>query len=247
MKTALLFLFLFKIVPVAAQYCCTEVGKVLYYTTVDKKEEKTLRDSALVRDVIRENERIVVDLRWYGDSYNSTQIMEGENKEVFIYRKKTGITDFIMLDAEVENTVVRLEYLSKYPEQDRVKAEKEYKEYSKYMYSEGRISIPIKGNAVMDEELPPCKYAQKIGFMSMSASLKGKYIGKEKVRTPAGDFDCIKIYTDSQVKFMLFSEKEYSMSWYAQGIGLVKKEIYTKRRKLLKSMTLDIIRKPGHN
>ena len=44
MKTALLFLFLFKIVPVAAQYCCTEVGKVLYYTTVDKKEEKTLRD-----------------------------------------------------------------------------------------------------------------------------------------------------------------------------------------------------------
>lgn len=112
-----------------------------------------------------------------------------------------------MLDAEVENTVVRLEYLSKYPEQDRVKAEKEYKEYSKYMYSEGRISIPIKGNAVMDEELPPCKYAQKIGFMSMSASLKGKYKGKEKVRTPAGDFDCIKIYTDSQVKFMLFPKK----------------------------------------
>lgn len=37
------------------------------------------------------------------------------------------------------------------------------------------------------------------------------------------------------------------MSWYAQGIGLVKKEIYTKRGKLLKSMTLDIIRKPGHN
>ena len=68
MKTALLFLFLFKIIPVAAQYCCTEVGKVLYYTTVDKKEEKTLRDSALVRDVIRENERIVIDLRWYGDS-----------------------------------------------------------------------------------------------------------------------------------------------------------------------------------
>lgn len=88
MKVALFFLFLFKIVPVAAQYCCTEVGKVLYYTTVDKKEEKTLRDSALVRDVIRENERIVVDLWWYGDSYNSTQIMEGENKEVFIYRKK---------------------------------------------------------------------------------------------------------------------------------------------------------------
>ena len=27
MKTALLFLFLFKIIPVAAQYCCTEAIK----------------------------------------------------------------------------------------------------------------------------------------------------------------------------------------------------------------------------
>lgn len=39
--------------------------------------------------------------------------------------------------------------------------------------------------------------------MRMKASLEGKYKGKERVHTPAGDFDCIKIYTESKAKFML--------------------------------------------
>jgi len=63
MKEGLFFLFLFNFIPISAQYCCTEIGKVLHYTTIDKKQEKTLKDSALVRDVIHENERIVVDLK----------------------------------------------------------------------------------------------------------------------------------------------------------------------------------------
>ena len=52
MKEGLFFLFLFNFIPISAQYCCTEIGKVLHYTTIDKKQEKTLKDSALVRDVI---------------------------------------------------------------------------------------------------------------------------------------------------------------------------------------------------
>ena len=50
----------------------------------------------------------------------------------------------------------------------------------------------------------------------MKASLEGKYKGKERVHTPAGDFDCIKIYTESKAKFMLFSEKEYSMYSFSE-------------------------------
>ena len=92
MKEGLFFLFLFNFIPISAQYCCTEIGKVLHYTTIDKKQEKTLKDSALVRDVIHENERIVVDLRWYGDSYSPTQIIIHRTgcrgRE---YRGKTGL------------------------------------------------------------------------------------------------------------------------------------------------------------
>ena len=55
------------------------------------------------------------------------------------------------------------------------------------------------------------------------------------------------IYTESKAKFMLFSEKEYSMSWYAKGVGIVKEERYNKRGKLQESMTLEAIRKQGNN
>ena len=83
--------------------------------------------------------------------------------------------------------------------------------------------------------------------MRMKASLEGKYKGKDRVHTPAGDGDCIKIYTESKAKFMLFSEKEYSMSWSAKGVGIVKEERYNKRGKLQESMTLEAIRKQGNN
>lgn len=46
---------------------------------------------------------------------------------------------------------------------------------------------------------------------------------------------------------MLFSEKEYSMSWYAKGVGIVKEERYNKRGKLQENMTLEAIRKQGNN
>lgn len=36
--------------------------------------------------------------------------------------------------------------------------------------------------------------------MTMKASLKGKYKGRETIHTPAGDFDCIKIYTEQKGK-----------------------------------------------
>ena len=46
MKEGLFFLFLFNFIPISAQYCCTEIGKVLHYTTIDKKQEKNMKDSA---------------------------------------------------------------------------------------------------------------------------------------------------------------------------------------------------------
>ena len=87
MKEGLFFLFLFNFIPISAQYCCTEIGKVLHYTTIDKKQEKTLKDSALVRDVIHENERIVVDLRWYGNSYSPTQIIDRTGKHSYTAKR----------------------------------------------------------------------------------------------------------------------------------------------------------------
>lgn len=62
----------------------------------------------------------------------------------------------------------------------------------------------------------------------MKASLEGKYKGKERVHTPAGDFDCIKSIQNPKPN-SCFLRKEYSMSWYAKGVGIVKEERYNKR------------------
>lgn len=238
MRAVIILLFLFNVLSMSAQYCCTEAGKVLHYVTTDKKEGKTLKDSIFIKDVADDEERTVVEQRWYGDSYSIASIMDGTNREILIYHKKSGVTDYIMLDAETENAQTRKRFIAHYPPKDSIKAEKEYQGYSKYIRAEGRICIPIKENAYMNEELSPCKYFQKMGPMKINASLKGKYKGKETIHTPAGDFECVKIYTESKGSLMFISQSEYSITWYAPNIGVVKTEKYTKRGKVLESSLL---------
>lgn len=242
-NTIFLLLFLYSS-AVYAQYCCTEQGTVAYYVTENFKKKKTLRDSIIVKNVLDEPERIVVEQLGYGDSYTPADVREGTNREIFIYGKKTGFTEFVILDAETENEEVRRYMASGYAPSREAEAEEEYRKYSKHFRAEGGIRILIKENALMDEKLPEYHYLYKMSFMKMRAHLKGCYKGKEMVNTPAGDFECVKIQTESEGNVMLFSEKEYATYWYAKGVGLVKSEIYTKRGKLLERQVLQAVRKP---
>lgn len=232
MRNTIFLLFFLYSSAVYAQYCCTEQGTVAYYVTENFKKKKTLRDSVIVKNVLDEPERIVVEQLGYGDSYTPADVREGTNREIFIYGKKTGFTEFVILDAETENEEVRRYMASGYVPGREAEAEEEYRKYSEHFRAEGGIRIPIKENAAMDEKLPECHYLHKMSFMKMRAHLKGCYKGKEMVNTPAGDFECVKIQTESEGNVMLFSEKEYATYWYAKGVGLVKSEIYTKRGKL---------------
>ena len=76
------------------------------------------------------------------------------------------------------------------------------------------------------EELPPLQVdAKNRTYENESFPLEGKYKGKERYAYPAQGISnsYFKIYTESKAKFMLYSEeKEYSMSWYAKGVGIVK-------------------------
>ena len=66
----------------------------------------------------------------------------------------------------------------------------------------------------------------------MKASLKGD-LGRDNTHTPSGNYDCIKIYTESKGKIMFVSESEYSIDWYAKNVGLVKSETVTKRKSFI--------------
>jgi hypothetical protein len=58
-----------------------------------------------------------------------------------------------------------------------------------------------------------------------------KVEGFEKVTTPAGSFDCVKISYTLETK-MMFKIKMSGAEWFAKGVGAVKTESYNKKGKL---------------
>jgi hypothetical protein len=55
-----------------------------------------------------------------------------------------------------------------------------------------------------------------------------KVLGAEKVKTSAGEFECVKISHTMETKTMV-KKTHTIVEWYAKGIGLVKQETYDKK------------------
>lgn len=241
-KILVLLCFILYIISAHAQYCSIKKGRTAYYVTTEVKEGKTLKDTMCIADVVDKGDRLIIREDAFGDHYDSLNIKIGTNITFYIYYKNQDMTEVILLDGESENETMKKNIFSKYPPNQHKEAEHEYQEYSKNIYAKGRISIPLKNNIQNEDDVPPCNYLQKSGPMTMKASLKGKYKGRETIHTPAGDFDCIKIYTEQKGKVMFISETEYSIDWYAKNIGLVKSETITKKGKVLSTTLLYAIK-----
>ena len=54
----------------------------------------------------------------------------------------------------------------------------------------------------------------------------------EKITTPAGTFDCVKIYYDVKAKFGFIKVKASGRQWFSKEVGIVKTENYNKKGKL---------------
>lgn len=59
-----------------------------------------------------------------------------------------------------------------------------------------------------------------------------KVVGLEKITTPAGTFNCVKIAYDNEVKMSFMKTRSRIVEWFAKGVGLVRSEFYNKRGKL---------------
>ena len=78
----------------------------------------------------------------------------------------------------------------------------------------------------------------KLSFITLKIAItERKVIGKEKISTEVGDFDCYIIESFFSSKAMMISEKVYSKEWYARGVGLIKSEVYSKNKSELVSST----------
>lgn len=77
-----------------------------------------------------------------------------------------------------------------------------------------------------------------VKFMTIRMNQSNRrVVGKKKITTKAGTFDCVEINYDFEVKMLIrktFTVKE----WFAKGVGLVKSETYDKKDKLESSSEL---------
>lgn len=78
------------------------------------------------------------------------------------------------------------------------------------------------------ETLPDANMTMKVGMsginMTMTVDIVNrKVIGREKITTPAGTFDCFVITYDTDLN-MGIRQKMSSKQWVSEGVGLVKQE-----------------------
>ncbi|MDA8686449.1 hypothetical protein N9L94_05500 [Robiginitalea sp.] len=75
--------------------------------------------------------------------------------------------------------------------------------------------------------------------MQMNTNITARKVEKrETVSTPAGNFDCFVIYSETQAKVMMSNQTVPSRTWLAEGVGMVKNESYNKNGKLMSRIVL---------
>lgn len=167
------------------------------------------------------------------------------NQSFIFYRFKDG--EFIVdlpamfeddifdgkIDSLVRNTVKE-----KYPDLSKEK-EKEVIEKVKSEFF--KVSGDMRGVPRYPQvgKLPDYEFQCKISIISIKVFGEDRRIvGKEKIQTGAGSFDCFILEETITIKSMMMKEVEKIKSWYAYGIGLVKEVTYDKKGNLISTMTL---------
>lgn len=103
-------------------------------------------------------------------------------------------------------------------------------------------NIQIPNNLSVGQTLPDAELLLTMSMASVSMKMEikiinRKVVGKEMISTSAGDFDCILITSDREMK-MGRSTTMTSKLWLAEGIGMVKNEEYDQKGKLISKSIL---------
>lgn len=223
-----------------AQYCNMEQGTVTNYLTTKIKNGQTTKDCIIVEKVSDEGGRVKVEVAKYGDSYTPSQVRRKINRSSYVYDKNHGTTEYVVLDSDAENQASRKFFETGYP---AGKAnEDDFAKFREDIWAKGKISFLIKDDAKPGDIVSFCNYEEKLGpGLKFKGNLHGQYLGTEKVDTPAGSFECVKINTENQGDVLKARRPQYTTEWYAKGIGLVKSESYDKRGKVTERTVLQSI------
>ncbi|MBC2837708.1 hypothetical protein [Robiginitalea sp. SC105] len=106
--------------------------------------------------------------------------------------------------------------------------------------------LELPNNLSEGMELPDANVTMKMKMsginMNMQVDMTNRRVEKkETVSTPAGDFDCYVIYSESHSKMMMANQTFPQRTWLSEGVGMVKTESYNKKGKLVSRMVLTSI------
>ena len=192
----------------------TKTAVTLEYSSFDKDGNLQSKSKHIVKDVISEGSAMLVDI----ELLNYTK--DG---------KKNLTTGY---SAECQNGVFYMDMLryfdmNKLATQESLDMEIEgtYLPFPKNMtessdLQDGEVAIHISSNGEL------------FGTMTMKITNR-KMIGKEKITTPVGSFDCYKISHAHNSYFGNSTGNGTTTEWYAENIGVVKSESYNNQNVLI--------------
>lgn len=193
-------------------YFPTEKGTIVETTYFDKKNKETGKLYQKVLDYSSSNgvTEVKIENRVETEDMDSAMIqkysVKCENGEFYInmdsYLSQEAMSPFQSMDMVVDiDNMTIPANLSK-----------------GQILNDGRVSVKISNSGVK--------------IMTMTVNIINRKVeGFEKLTTPAGTFDCVKISYDIEMK-MIFKVKASAIQWFAKDVGLIKTENYNKKGKL---------------
>ncbi len=109
----------------------------------------------------------------------------------------------------------------------------------------GNLEMPSgmkAGDVLKDGDLKMSFSSGGMTVMNMAVSITNRKVEAiENLTTPAGTFECYKISYDISTKMMI-TVKMKGVEWYAQKVGMIKSESYSKDGKLQGSTVLNSLK-----
>lgn len=199
-----------------AQYFCTTQGTELHYVNYDEAGQSL------------SNETVTV--------YNVVKNASGESAQYLakiVTNKTKNNTSYTLYNWKYDGNVTTCQEDLMYgpyikSDSDPAKYDSKARQaMAEELKLKGDNSFTIKKHASAGESIPDRTYSLISNMLKNEINISGAaYMGKEKVSTTAGKFDCIKISYLKRTKIVLKTETVRVTEWYAEGIGLVKSESY---------------------
>lgn len=211
----------------SAQYMCEKEGTVLSYKSTAVVDGKTYDTgfTAKVTSVTKDDAGIVTSLIEETHKVPGNDFAEIKNNSSFTYNPSTELTVDHLLSADEFRRMI----LGITGEAMRQMGQT----LTESMLAELEKAITVKGDLFIDLPAVPDAEA-KVPNRSIKAAIEGfsmtmnlwnfKYLGFEDVEVPAGKYQgCMKVSYVLKQSSPQGNEKNNIVTWYAKGVGPVKK------------------------